>query len=90
MTNALTHWLRVNPCFAEFLDEVSIDAVNKYSKLNKEVAPSLFLEFHGSESALNDQVKDVGKFIKMQSIFVLCIFDPNSTHAPVVRAVALW
>ena len=55
-TNAMTPL-----CFAEFLDEVSIDAVNKYSKLNKEVAPSLFLEFHGSESALNDQVKVVGK-----------------------------
>ena len=60
-TNSMTHELKGNLCFAEFLDEVSIDAVNKYSKLNKEVAPSLFLEFHGSESALNDQVKVVGK-----------------------------
>ena len=47
--------------------------VNKYCKLNKEVAPSLFLEFHGSVSALNDQVKVVGKF-NMQNIFVLCNF----------------
>ena len=47
----------------EFLDEVSIDAVNKYSKLSMEVAPSLFLEFHGTESSLNDQVKVVGKFL---------------------------
>ena len=48
--------------FTEFLDEVSIDAVNKYSHLNMEVAPSLFLEFHGSEHALADQVKVVGMY----------------------------
>ena len=27
-----------------------------------EVAPSLFLEFHGSEHALSDQVKVVGEY----------------------------
>lgn len=49
----------------EFLDEVSIDACNKYSHLNMEVAPSLFLEFHGSENALGEQVKVVEELVKM-------------------------
>ncbi|KAL3860695.1 hypothetical protein ACJMK2_010786 [Sinanodonta woodiana] len=45
----------------EFLDEVSVDACNKFSKLNMTVAPSLFLEFHGNASVLEDQTKLVGK-----------------------------
>ncbi|XP_012585890.1 PREDICTED: probable D-lactate dehydrogenase, mitochondrial isoform X1 [Condylura cristata] len=41
----------------EFLDDVMMDACNKYSKLNCSVAPTLFLEFHGSEQALKEQLK---------------------------------
>ncbi|XP_076448799.1 putative D-lactate dehydrogenase, mitochondrial [Babylonia areolata] len=40
----------------EFLDEVAIDAFNKFSKYDMKVAPSLFLEFHGSPSAVEEQV----------------------------------
>ncbi|EPY85067.1 putative D-lactate dehydrogenase, mitochondrial [Camelus ferus] len=41
----------------EFLDDVMMDACNRYSKLNCRVAPTLFLEFHGSEQALAEQVQ---------------------------------
>ncbi|XP_060589716.1 probable D-lactate dehydrogenase, mitochondrial isoform X3 [Ruditapes philippinarum] len=51
----------------EFLDEVSIDACNKYSHLELPVAPSLFLEFHGAESALKGQTEIVEDLVKMNN-----------------------
>ncbi|XP_058384266.1 probable D-lactate dehydrogenase, mitochondrial isoform X1 [Diceros bicornis minor] len=41
----------------EFLDDVSMDACNRHSKLSCPVAPTLFLEFHGSERALEEQLQ---------------------------------
>lgn len=48
----------------EFMDDVMIDACNKYSKLSLQVAPTLFLEFHGAASALDDQVKVVEEIVQ--------------------------
>ncbi len=41
---------------AELLDAIQIKAVNNHSKLGLDEAPTLFLEFHGTEAGARDQV----------------------------------
>ncbi|XP_023931491.1 probable D-lactate dehydrogenase, mitochondrial, partial [Lingula anatina] len=45
----------------EFLDEVQMMACNKFSHLDYQESPTLFLEFHGSESGVEEQAKDVAE-----------------------------
>ncbi|XP_024235018.1 probable D-lactate dehydrogenase, mitochondrial isoform X2 [Oncorhynchus tshawytscha] len=40
----------------EFLDDVMIDACNSFNSLAYPVAPTLFLEFHGTEKSLEEQI----------------------------------
>ncbi len=44
----------------ELLDAVQMDAVNRYSKLDYPVQPTLFFEFHGTERAVVEQAEAVG------------------------------
>jgi len=46
----------------ELMDDVAIDMCNKYSNTDYAVAPSLFLEFHGSDKSVDDQIEKTGKF----------------------------
>jgi D-lactate dehydrogenase (cytochrome) len=43
----------------ELADAVQMDAINRYSKLSLRVAPTLWLEFHGTETSVAEQAKMV-------------------------------
>ena len=45
----------------ELLDERQMDAVNRYAGLDYQVAPTLFLEFHGSEHTVSESSEIAGK-----------------------------
>lgn len=45
----------------EFLDELSVEAANKFSHLDLPVAPTLFLEFVGSPKSVEEQANVVSK-----------------------------
>ncbi|XP_067386260.1 probable D-lactate dehydrogenase, mitochondrial isoform X5 [Emydura macquarii macquarii] len=49
----------------EFLDDVMMDACNRFSGLTYAVAPTLFLEFHGSPSTVQEQVQQTEEIVQL-------------------------
>jgi len=45
----------------ELLDEVQIDAINKYSKLDYPLQATLFMEFHGTQAGVKEQATQVAE-----------------------------
>lgn len=48
----------------ELLDDVMVDAVNRFSQLQYPVCPTLFLEFHGGRAAIAEQVAEVTAIVE--------------------------
>ncbi len=44
----------------ELLDDVQMDAINRYSKLDYPVRPTVFFEFHGTERGVQEQAEMTG------------------------------
>jgi len=44
----------------ELLDAAQMDAINRYSRTDYATKPTLFIEFHGSQSAVREQAEVVG------------------------------
>ena len=47
----------------EVANAMQMDAINKYSKLDLPVAPTLWLEFHGTEASVAEQAEIVQKIV---------------------------
>ena len=47
----------------ELLDELSVKAINSYSKMTLPEQPTLFLEFHGSQQAVEEQAEWVAALV---------------------------
>src|SRR6478735_1957807 len=52
----------------ELLDDVQIDAVNRHFELDLDVAPTLFLEFHGSADETRAQAAEAGEIAESHGV----------------------
>ena len=59
---ACYRWCFVCVRCVELMDRRAMEACNRYSDLSYSEAPSLFLEFHGSELNVKEQVSTAGRW----------------------------
>ncbi|GAB3167901.1 FAD-binding oxidoreductase [Telluribacter humicola] len=66
----------------ELLDAVMMRAVNLYSSLSYEEKPTLFLEFHGTEGEVSEQVQKVQQYAEQHGVtgFVWAEDEPTRTR----------
>ena len=55
----------------EFLDRLSIRMCNNYSRTSYKEAPTLFMEFHGSQQSIHEQIDSCQEIVKMNRGFDL-------------------
>ena len=63
-TAAITIQMGVPVARIELLDDIQINAVNKFSGLDYEEKPTLFFEFHGTARSVVEQSEQVAEIIK--------------------------
>ena len=68
----------------ELLDEVQVDACNRFSKLSMPPTPAVFFEFHGTKRGVDEQIEQVGEIAKEYGAS-----DFRWAHKPEERS-ALW
>ena len=64
----------------EFLDEVQMMACNRFSNLSYKEQPTLFLEFHGTSSSVDDQAQAVGVYWQDKCALLTSGFTSVSMH----------
>ncbi|MHC4875218.1 MAG: FAD-binding oxidoreductase [Planctomycetota bacterium] len=52
----------------ELIDEIQLDAINRYSNLNYPVAPTLFFEFHGSEAGVAEHAQRTRAILEQHGV----------------------
>ncbi|HUY24037.1 MAG TPA: FAD-linked oxidase C-terminal domain-containing protein [Candidatus Saccharimonadales bacterium] len=60
----------------ELLDEVMVDAINRFSDLHHPVCPTLMLEFHGAPKSVAEQVQEASRVIERQGSRMTCTESP--------------
>lgn len=71
---------------AEFMDEIALEAVCRYEKLDYERMPTIFLEFHSSVSSLDDTGLAVQELLQQCGVISVHMASTASQRAEIWKA----